>query len=49
MLYSLNMIVSTSQAKPSCKMPEFQKRNLTHRKEVNNEILINKYTHYTYM
>lgn len=51
MLYSLNMIVSTSQAKPSCKMPEFQKRNLTRRKEVQNEIhvLINKYTHHTYM
>lgn len=51
MLYSLNMVVSTSQAKPSCKMPEFQKRNLTHGKEVHNEIhvLINKYIHYTYM
>lgn len=51
MLYSLNMIVSTSQAKPSCEMPEFQKRNLTHGKEVHNEIhvLINKYTHHTYM
>lgn len=51
MLYSLNMVVSTSQAKPSCEMPEFQKRNLTHGKEVHNEIhvLINKYTHYTYM
>lgn len=51
MLYSLNMVVSTSKAKPSCEMPEFQKRNLTHGKEVHNEIhvLINKYTHYTYM
>lgn len=51
MLYSLNMVVSTSQAKPSCEMPEFQKRNLTRGKEVHNEIhvLINKYTHYTYM